>query len=99
MGDYMTMERTINKESPRIIRQSLKNKIDDLPEPLPIAMWQIVSFEMQKDSSKLNDREMVLEKRRQAFEGLKPYFGTVHLDKPWKEELYEALDEKYNRAR
>jgi hypothetical protein len=81
------------------IRQSLKNEIDDLPEPLLLAIWEIVVFEKQKEMTPTYTREIALERRREAFESLKPYFGTVHLDKPWKDELYEALDEKYNRTR
>jgi hypothetical protein len=39
-----------------------------------------------------------LERRRAAYERLKESFGTIHCEGNWKEELYEALDEKYNRA-
>jgi hypothetical protein len=80
------------------------NAIDSLPEPYITEVMDYIGYLLGKAQSasnaqvKTGQREALLKKRRRGFEILKKYSGTMHLDKPWKEELYEALDEKYNRA-
>jgi hypothetical protein len=101
--DFMTdlaLQHDPMRQSAAALRKTLKAEIDTWPKQVLVAFWEFVNFERHgANMPGIDEREAILEKRRQAFEELKPYFGTVHLDKPWKEELYEALDEKYNRPR
>jgi hypothetical protein len=38
-----------------------------------------------------------LESRQKAWDNMQKYFGKAHYEKDYKEELNEALDEKYHR--
>ena len=80
-----------------LVRQSLKTEIDELPEPVLFTVFEFLLFEKQRfKASTTSNEAQVLSKKKAAFERLKKYTGTVHFNKHWKEELYEALDEKYN---
>ena len=87
----------IIKPSPSHMRQSLKTEIDDLPEPVLLTVFEFLSFEKQRFQAGTPRNEAhVLSRKKAAFERLKKYSGTIQLEKHWKDELYEALDEKYN---
>jgi hypothetical protein len=63
------------------------------------AVQEFVLFENQRlKSTRVSSPKPDLERRRAAYERLKESFGTIHCEGNWKEELYEALDEKYKRA-
>ena len=87
----------ILKQNPSHMRQSLKTEIDELPEPVLFSGFEFLTFEKQRFRSDTQDNKaQVISRKKAAFERLKKYSGTVHLEKHWKEELYEALDEKYS---
>jgi hypothetical protein len=99
MSDYMTIGRNPVYESPNAIRQALKADIDNWPVEVLMMTWEFADFakkELQKKS--LMPKVPNLETRKAGYAKLEKYFGTVHYEKDYKEELYEALDEKYNRA-
>jgi len=88
------------QQNPSHIRQSLKTEIDELPEPVLFSVFEFLTVEKQRFRSETPDNKaQVISRKKAAFERLKKYSGTVHLEKHWKEELYEALDEKYSYPR
>jgi hypothetical protein len=91
------------KQKTMDIRHSLKSAIDTWPEPVLFAVQEFALFETQRlQTSAVDDSEAAfqakVEKGRAAFKDLQKYFGTVHLEKDYKQELLEAIDEKYNRT-
>jgi hypothetical protein len=90
----------VSNQNPSLVRQSLKTAIDELPEPVLFTVFEFLSFEKQRFHAHAQGNEMRgISQKKAAFERLKKYSGTVHLEKHWKAELCEALDEKYNRPR
>ncbi len=88
------------KKDPSLVRQSLKIEIDKLPEPVLFKIFDFLSFEKHRFQTDTSDNEaQEISLKKAAFERLKKYSGTVHLEKHWKEELYEALDERYDDPR
>jgi hypothetical protein len=82
-----------------LMRQAFKEEIDQWPETLFIMVREFSIFENRRlQKQKADDREQELARRRAGYERLKKYSGTMRLEKSWKEELCEALDEKYNSA-
>jgi hypothetical protein len=78
------------------IRYSLKSAIDLWPEPVLFAVQEFALFETQRlQASAVGDSEADIEKSRAALKHLKKYTGTNHREINWKQELQEALDEKY----
>jgi hypothetical protein len=87
-------------KNPSLVRQSLKTEIDELPESVLFTVFEFLSFEKQRFQTGIHRNEaQENSKKKAALECLKKYSGTVHFEKSWKEELYEALDEKYNYPR
>jgi hypothetical protein len=98
IGD-MTLDRQTIKRTPNAIRQSLKADIDTWPVEVLLMTREFADFAkhyIQKKSS--FPKAPSLETRKKGYSELEKYFGTVHYEKDYKEELYEALDEKYNRT-
>jgi hypothetical protein len=96
--DNMTAEQSIMD-----IRRSLKSAVDTWPEPVLFAVQEFALFEAGRlGVPVVDDSEAALqakiERGRAAFKRLKPYFGTVHLEKDYKEELMESIDERYGRT-
>jgi hypothetical protein len=101
------------KQKAMDIRQSLKSAIDTWPEPVLFAVHEFALFEAQRlqsarlgvaalQADAVEDSEAAfqadIEKSRAAFKRLQKYFGTVHLEKDYKEELMESIDERYGRT-
>ncbi|MDR3284734.1 MAG: hypothetical protein LBS97_06115 [Treponema sp.] len=81
------------------IRHSLKSAIDTWPEPVLFAVQEFALFETQRlQASAVDHSEADIERGRAALKHLKKYFGTIHREIDYKQELLEALDEKYNRT-
>ncbi|MDR3275919.1 MAG: hypothetical protein LBT11_01710 [Treponema sp.] len=86
------------------IRRSLKLAVDAWPEPVLFAVQEFALFETQRlQASAAGDSgaaalQADIEKSRAAFKRLQKYFGTVHLEKDYKEELMESIDERYGRT-
>jgi hypothetical protein len=84
------------KQKTMDIRQSLKSAIDLWPEPVLFAVQEFALFETQRlETSAVDNSEADIEKGRAALKRLKKYFGTIHREIDYKQELLEALDEKY----
>jgi hypothetical protein len=94
VADNMTAEQNIMD-----IRHSLKSAIDMWPESVLFAVQEFALFETQRlKASTVGYLEADIEKGRAAFKRLQKYSGTIHREINWKQELQEALDEKYNRT-
>ena len=91
----ITQTKEINRLDSSVMRQSLKTEIDTLPESIVFTVFEFLSFEKQRFNIASAQN---IERKKSAFERLKKYSGTMRLEKHWKEELYEALDEKYNSS-
>jgi hypothetical protein len=89
MSEYMNVD----------LRQMLKDGIDTWPEQMFVSIFDFALFEGQRYKVPVIKASAPDLKRREAgYERLKKYFGTIDREINWKEELYEALDEKYNSA-
>jgi hypothetical protein len=85
------------KQDSSLVRRSLKSEIDELPESLLLSVFEFLTFEKQRRQLDVpNNDAQAPSKKKAAFERLQKYSGTIHFEKHWKEELYEALDEKYH---
>jgi hypothetical protein len=94
MSDYVTIEREASD-----IRQSLKSAIDTWPVSVLIAVQKFALVENQRlEMEPVDNSRPDMERRNRGYERLKKYFGTIDREINWKQELQEALDEKYNRA-
>jgi hypothetical protein len=95
MADTMPM-----KQNTMDIRQSLKSAVDTWPEPVLFAVQEFALFEAQRWGVPAvgESEEADIEKSRAALKHLQKYFGAIHRKIDYKQELLEALDEKYNRT-
>jgi hypothetical protein len=92
---------TTTKQKAVDIRKSLKSAIDTWPEQVLFAVQEFALFEtgrLRAPTFQVDDSEEAIEKSRAAFKRLQKYSGTVHLEKDYKEELMESIDERYGRA-
>jgi hypothetical protein len=94
MSDIMTMEQEATE-----LRQTLKAAIDTWPARVVLAVQEFALLEVQRLKPETeSDREQDIARGRAAFKRLQEYSGSVHLEIDYKQELLEALDEKYNRT-
>jgi hypothetical protein len=104
MTNTLAQERTaaragyiaLRKQSPQDLRLNLKAEIDTWPIELLYLLQEFALFEKHRlQVEEEQRRKEDIARGTAALERLKKFKGRLHLDKPWKEELKEAFDEKY----